>query len=42
MLKECKASHGLIMIVPLKVIVSLESRFSRNSSIVIIEKEDNY
>ena len=40
-LKACKASHSLI-VVPLKVAFSLESRFSRNSSIAIIEKEMSY
>ena len=39
--KACKASHSLIT-VPLKVTVFLESRFSRNSSIAIIEKEMSY
>ena len=37
-LKACKASHSFI-IVPLKVTVSLESLFSRNSSIAIIQRE---
>ena len=40
-LKTCKAPYSLIT-VPVKVTVSLESRFSRNSSIVIIEKEMGY
>ena len=38
MLKKCKTLHSLITVL-LKVTVSLESRFSRNSSIAIIEKE---
>ena len=37
-LKACKAPHNFIA-VPLKVTVFLESRFSRNPSIAIIEKE---
>ena len=41
MLKKCKASHSLIT-VQLKVTVSLESSFSPNSSIAIIEKEMSY
>ena len=40
-LKAYKAPHSLIT-VPLKVTLSLESRFSRNSSIAIIEKEMSY
>ena len=40
-LKAYKAPHSLIT-VPLKVTVSLESRFSRSSSIAIIEKEMSY
>ena len=41
MLKKCKASHSLITVL-LKVTVSLESSFLRNSSIAIIEKEVSY
>ena len=41
MLKKCKASHSLITVL-LKVTVSMESWFSQNSSIAIIEKEISY